>query len=293
MADTGRKYLCLEFRVDIAAEDAFLAEMSSIATLGLERQDAPSGAVRYLAYFGRALETSAQEVVAGIQALKGVDLIGTRGIAERDWLEPYRRKSRPFALGRHWWVDPREPGSPEEGIPTDRRLLRIPAWRAFGTGSHMSTALLVRLLEKVPLGAKRVLDVGTGTGILAMVALDRGATGVTALDIDPIATIVALQTCRLNGFHPHLVAGGIDSLQDGGTDGLFDVVIANVIPSLLRPDLARIVAVARPRARILLSGILADQEEPFLCELAALGLQHLASLQDEGWVALQLEKKEA
>lgn len=284
------KYLCLRFRVEVAAEDEFVAEMGSLSTLGIEKQDQPADESSFLVYFHQPVAPAVREIATAKRRVAGGELLEAWEFADQDWMALYREHLQPFALGRKWWVDPREPESPEVRTPARRRLLRIPAWTAFGTGSHISTALLVRLLEGLPLSSKRILDLGTGTGILAMVALASGAASVTALDIDPVAACVAQQTCRLNHLRPHIVAGSVGVLLGDANIGTYDLAMANVIPSLLRPDLPGLVESVVPQGRILLSGILIEQEDELLAELGELGLGLDSRLADEGWVALQMER---
>lgn len=288
--ETPCKYLCLRFRVDVDAEDRFTEEMGSLSTMGIEQQELSTDEASYLVYFRLPLEPAVGDLASEARRIAGAELVETRQLADQDWLALYRERLQPFALGRNWWVDPREPGSPEVRSPSGRRLLRIPAWTAFGTGTHVSTALLVRLLENLPLRSKRVLDLGTGTGILAMVALELGATRVTALDVDPVAAFVAYQTCMLNQLRPKILAGRLDALQRRSFVGTYEVALANVIPSRLRPDLPKLVQAVIPTGQVLLSGILVEQETDLLAEIAELGLRYRSRLEAEGWVALRMEK---
>ena len=117
-----------------------------------------------------------------------------------------------------------------------------------------------------------------------------GAAWVTALDIDPVAAFVAYQTCRLNDLQPQIVGGTVRVLRGGSRAGLYDLAMANVIPPLLLPDLPDLVQSVIPAGRVLLSGILVEQEAKLLAELADLGLGFRARLAAEGWVALHMEK---
>lgn len=269
-----------------------MAEMASLSTIGIEEQEPSTDKPSHLVYFRLPVVRAVRDLATQASRIAGAELVDSRELADRDWLALYRERLQPFALGRKWWVDPREPGSPEVPTPSGRRLLRIPAWTAFGTGSHISTALLVRLLETLPLRSKRVLDLGTGTGILAMVALAMGASRVTALDVDPVAACVAYQTCMLNQHQPQILAGRMEALQRGSAVGSYEVALANVIPSRLRPDLPELVQSVKPTGQVLLSGILVEQEAELVAELAELGLRYRSRLGAEGWVALHLEKTE-
>ena len=285
----SEKYQCLRFLVAVADEDRFVATTWSLGTLGLEVTEAAAGSREYLAYFPAGPEPGVFDLIDGRWELAGAELIERTEVSSQDWQSEYRSRSVPFAVGRRWWVDPREPDQRVQEVPGKRQLLRIPARMAFGTGAHASTALIVELMEGMRFEGKKVLDVGTGSGILAMVALASGAESVTALDIDPVAAFIALQTCQLNGLRPHLLAGGLSAIRDLSPGETFDVVVANVLPSRLRSDFGILADYLRPAGVLLLSGLLEEQEEGVLSEMTGLGWCCKSRLCRDEWVALSLE----
>ena len=291
-AEIPEKYQRLRFVVSAADEDRFVGEVWSLGTLGVESLDGADGDKEYLVYFPSPLATGLRNLISVGQRLAGAELIEVADVATEDWQVVYRQRSRPFAVGRRWWVDTREPDLSPVQVPAQRRLLRIPARTAFGTGSHASTALIVQLMENERITGKRVLDVGTGSGILAMVALASGAASVVALDRDPNAVFVAAETCRLNGLEPVLLAGSLGSLRQPSTFETYDLVLANVLPSRLRPDYPRLAQYLRPAGALLMSGILQEQESDVLAEMAALGLRAGDSVREKEWIALRLEHDE-
>jgi ribosomal protein L11 methyltransferase len=146
------------------------------------------------------------------------------------------------------------------------------------------------MMERVEFEGLRVLDVGTGTGILAMVALASMATSVLGLDTDPIATFVASSTCRLNGWKPLLLAGGLAAIHRSSSCSAFDVVVANILLSRIRPEFSRLASWLKPGGLLLLSGLLESQRSEATEELAALGLRYWDHRVREEWAALALEK---
>jgi ribosomal protein L11 methyltransferase len=166
----------------------------------------------------------------------------------RNWLELYRQSLQPLFLGRNFVVVPDASLIPPG---TDRHVLVIPQAQAFGTGSHESTALCVELLEELDLRGKRVLDIGTGTGILSLAMLRRGARRAIAMDNDLDAYgPLSENRSRNDGQALSWFIGTLDAMKP--TE--FDVVVINILPEVIIPMLP---AVGRfLRGPLILSGIL-------------------------------------
>ena len=183
----------------------------------------------------------------------------TTDIPEGDPLEAYRALSRAFPVGRSLWIDPGEgPGAPP---PDGRIALRLPASRAFGTGSHASTRLALLALEDESLTDRRVLDVGTGSGVLALAAAALGARRAVGLDTDCEAVFVARENLLRHPFgdRVRLFAGPLRACT-----GEFDLVVANMLAEEILPESRRILARAGRRGRVLLSGITREREADVL-----------------------------
>ncbi len=233
----------------------------------------------------------------------GVDLVAEDVLPDADWMAEYRRRAVPFPVGRTLLIDPREPDDPGPAEATavaagaaataeGRRLLRLPARTAFGIGSHPSTSLALELLEGAELAGRAVLDAGTGTGILAFAALAWGAARVLGFDSDPVAAFQARANSRLNALHPSLFAGRAAALAPRrwrqGAAGSFDVVVANVVPEEILPDLADLLPALAAGGALILSGVPAERADEVAAHLAALGLTETGRRLDGEWVALQL-----
>lgn len=204
--------------------------------------------------------------------------------ADGRWVEEWQRTLRPMRIGRRILAVPEGRPLPPAGR---RILLRIPFGQAFGTGEHASTRLCLKFLESVLRRGDRVLDLGTGTGILALAARRLGASAVLGVDNDPVAVAVARRTRRLNGSP----AGLAFRLGDAGpilSRARYDVALVNIgaraIAALL-PGLAR---AAAPGARIILAGILIDDEPDLVRTARALGLRTVARRRSKPWSALLL-----
>jgi ribosomal protein L11 methyltransferase len=271
-------------------EDALVAGLWEAGTLGVEVIAEGDGRVRLEAYF-----PAGGGLVAG---LGGVEVAGEVVVEEKDWLAPYRERALPFRLGRRFVVDPREPSEEAAVGEEGRWLLRLPARRAFGIGSHESTRLALELLEEAELGrggGVRVLEVGTGTGILAFAALLLGARSVVAFDVDPVAVFHARENGALNGFAapraPRLFVGRVDSLGALADSERFDLAVANAIPEEIANDLPEVVGRLAVGGELILSGLLAERADELLARLEALGLAELARRSAGEWAALRLARR--
>ena len=275
-------YLRRVYRLAAELEESLVADLWQAGTLGVRTDSEPDGRLRLTAWFGPAAPPPAP----------GIECLSEDEEPDVDWMAEYRRRAVPFPLGRTLLIDPREPEAAEAAapVPAGRRLIRLPARTAFGVGSHESTVLALELLEAAELAGCSVLDVGTGTGILAFAALAWGAARVVAFDADPVAVLQARANSRLNGFHPTLFAGraaalaprggatpgwpprSAVSLVPAGVAGPFDLLIVNVVPEEILPDLADLLPLLAPGGALILSGLLAERAAEVSVRLAAYGL---------------------
>jgi ribosomal protein L11 methyltransferase len=258
-------------------EDTLVAELWRAGTLGAQSSVLPGGKVRLEAWF--------PPEAPPVPVRPGVELEAEETVADADWLAVYRASARPFPVGRTLFVDPREPGEEPVEAPAGRRLLRLPARAAFGTGSHESTALALELLEEVDVRGLRVLDAGTGTGVLAFAALLAGARCAVGLDADAAAPFHARDNSGLNGLRPLLFAGRLAALRR--LPG-FDLALVNVVPEEILPEMPELVRLLRPGAEAILSGILAARGREVLDRLRGLGLAERARRAAEEWIAFRV-----
>jgi len=166
-----------------------------------------------------------------------------------DWLARFRKSFRPFLAGGFliapFWDPPTAPNLP---------VLLVDPGRAFGTGTHETTRLCLTALERAARGA-RVLDLGTGSGILAIAAALRGAHQVTAVDIDPDAIASGRRHAQLNQAEVHfVVSDGPRAFRANS----FDLVVANLHARFLLERRAEIMRICRPEASLILSGLLKE-----------------------------------
>jgi ribosomal protein L11 methyltransferase len=203
-------------------------------------------------------------------------------LQDADWFASWRERARPFPVGRTLFLDPREPGETPEELPAGRTLLRLPARAAFGTGSHESTALALELLEDAEVAGRRVLDVGTGTGVLAFAAVLLGAGSVVGFDVDPASPFHGRDNSALNDLHPRLFAGRLNAIR---SCPLFDLAVVNVVPEQILPEMPGLVRLLRPAAEVILSGILVERGRQVLDRMRGLGFAERDRRTAGDWVA--------
>ncbi len=273
-------FITLTFRLPREKELQLPEVLEAWPVLGCEVRDA-NGDVEVVLFL-------AGEEDGVLPQLKGVlHRFGARELAEGlqpevDWLGAYRAQSKPFPVGQRFWIDP-HPQTPTPP-PPERLALLIEPRQAFGTGSHESTQLMLLVLEGHPPTGRRVLDVGTGSGILALAAKALGAAWVLGFDMDADAVFVAGETRR---WHPQwpvaLFAGRVKALRAQPT---FHLVMANMLVEQVVPLLPHLARLLLPAGQLFLSGLLKAQEHAVASELESLGLEVVAKEQLGEWAAL-------
>jgi ribosomal protein L11 methyltransferase len=188
-----------------------------------------------------------------------------------DWLQLYQQSLQPLFVGRSFVIAP-----DAALIPVgERSPLIIPQEQAFGTGSHESTALCIELLEEIDLRDKSALDVGSGTGVLALAMLRLGAKRVIACDNDVDAFRPLRENQKRNNAEVPFFIGSVDALRGGR----FDVVTMNILPEVIVALLPRVTP--RLAGAIILSGILTVHREYVIDACTRRGL-HLVNEREKG-----------
>ena len=149
-------------------------------------------------------------------------------VDDEDWAENWKKQYKPFRLGRHMVV---KPGWETFDAQPDDKIIEIDPGMAFGTGTHETTGMCVELIEDYVKPGDTAIDIGTGTGILAIAAALAGAKDVLATDLDPVAVRVAAENVRINGFADVIRTRQGDLLQ--AVDERANVVIANIIADVI------------------------------------------------------------
>ncbi|WLS02685.1 50S ribosomal protein L11 methyltransferase [Shinella oryzae] len=269
--------------------DAFEEEGFAIATMEIdEKNDIWEASV----YVFRPDEA---EVYDRFAALLAADFPGVRiqreELPDIDWIAKSLEGLKPVRAGRFVVHGSHDRGTARIGeIP-----IEIDAGQAFGTGHHGTTAGCLEVIHKVMRArtVRRVLDLGTGSGVLAIAARKLAPVTVLATDIDPIATRVARENVRLNGIASGIAletAPGFHSTAFG-RHGPFDLIIANILARPLMRMAPQLAARLAPGGDVILSGILASQRWKVLAAYNSLGLRHVRTIWREGWVTIHLDSR--
>jgi ribosomal protein L11 methyltransferase len=207
-------------------------------------------------------------------------------LPDQDWNRQWATLVRPIRIGRRIVIRPS--WEPVVLQAQDIEIVLDPK-QAFGTGHHATTRMLLEWLEDLIHGGESVLDVGTGTGILAMVALRLGAASALGVECDPVAVDCARDYARANGFGNALEVR-CGRLQDIDRQGTLrpDVVLANLDCQTLLQLGDALAQYVGHGARLLLSGILLEQEQEILEIFSNVGALVMQRREQEGWVAVDL-----
>ena len=205
------------------------------------------------------------------------------GLCEEDWAESWKQYYHPIPLGRITIVPAWQDYSAKDG----EIVVRMDPGMAFGAGTHETTRLAVLLLEETLTGGEKVLDVGTGSGILAIVSEKLGASLVRGYDIDPVAVRVARENAEENGAK-NVSFGTSDLLASvEKPEGGYDLAVANIVADVLlrmAPDLP---ACLRPGARLICSGIIEPRLPELRAGMTAAGFKEEKIISENDWYALR------
>jgi ribosomal protein L11 methyltransferase len=267
-----------------AVEDEIAAVLGG-GSLGVEITAAGPGTSALRVYLGAGDDAAAWRARAeAVLASHGVDSGGdgptVEPVGDDRWVERWQASLAPIPLGKGFIVLPHGGDAREDGrVP----IVLVPGM-AFGTGEHETTRMCAAALEDLAAAGSRWLDLGTGTGILALVAALRGATRVLALDLDPEAAHVASEVVAANGLGERIeVRAG--SIADRG-DERFDGIVANIQSSFFLVHARELAAALVPGGFLIVSGVLVDDVPEIAEALRAAGVIVGPRASDGPWACL-------
>jgi len=265
--------------------------------------DIPEGFAVIKGYFSEGTDMVAlqSEVNPRIEELSefGIDTgevrYETRTVDENDWATAWKQYFKPVRVTERLTIKP----TWEEYMPEspDEKIIELDPGMAFGTGTHPTTSLCLRTLETVIQGGEEVIDVGTGSGILAIGAIKLGAKHVLALDLDPVAVISARENVELNGLEQQITVKESDLLsvlgsQDPalGVQLPVKVVVANILAEIILLFVDDVYNALESGGTYIVSGIWKNKEQVVHDALVASGFEVSAIHRDEDWLAYVARK---
>ena len=211
-------------------------------------------------------------------------------IQDEDWMASWKNNYKPIKVGKNWlilpaWIEP----DPSE----TRQIIRIDPAMAFGTGTHPSTQLCLLAIEDYLKVGQDVIDLGCGSGILAIAALKLGASYALAVDTDDLAVEATKKNAIINEIHANLDShrGSLDDILHGDyaiqqASLVLANILAPVLIQLLKEGLAQTIA---PSGKLVMAGILDTQAESVIQASKTAGLNLVNQYQQDDWVALVFE----
>lgn len=240
-----------------------------------------------------------ERIRGGLEEIRAFCEIGEGSIAvdeteDIDWINNWKQYFHQFYIDDLLVIP-----SWEEVAPKDRgkMILHIDPGTAFGTGMHETTQLCIRQLKKYVVPGSAVLDVGTGSGILGILALMFGAKRVVGTDLDPCALDAVRDNLEANGIEPQkfeMLTGNLiteKEIQDRVGYGCYDIVTANILAEVLVELIPVVTGQMKPGGILILSGIIDDKEKTVAEAVEAAGLRLLETCHQGEWVGMTARKE--
>ena len=210
--------------------------------------------------------------------------LNTEGVEQEDWQNAWKQYYHAMDIGRRLAIVPGW-----EEYDTDRTVITMDPGMAFGTGTHETTSLCLETLDELVQGGERVLDIGTGSGILAIAALKLGAKEAEGVDIDPMCVRTAGENAQRNGVAERFTVL-VGDLSDKAS-GVYDIITANIVAAAILSLAPAVPALMAPGAKFIASGIIDERRDEVLNGLKAAGLRPVQVKEKRGWVCIICEKE--
>ncbi|NEU26257.1 50S ribosomal protein L11 methyltransferase [Paenibacillus polymyxa] len=266
--------------------------------------DIPEGQAIIKGYFAEEVDMDGvrAQIEPRVEQLRTFDIdpgevrYELKTVNEDDWANAWKQYFKPLRVSEHLTIKPTweeyEPASEDE------KIIELDPGMAFGTGTHPTTSLCLRTLESVIQGGEEVIDVGTGSGILAIGAIKLGAKHVLALDLDPVAVSSARENTRLNGLEERITIKESDLLSvlnaSDPTLGIqlpVKLVVANILAEIILLFIDDVYNALEPGGIYIASGIWKNKEEAVETALKAAGFEIAEINRDEDWLAFVARKR--
>ncbi len=292
-------WFAVDVQVNDGAREAIVSRLFDVGAQGVDESET-LGAARVRGYFAAADAPSAVDAMKGylseleslVPGSKALE-VSVSPIRTENWAEYHKDFYRAQPLSKTFYLQPL--WEKDAKVPEGMIAILMEPGQAFGTGLHPSTSLALHFLEyavaegHVPPSKVRLLDVGTGTGILGIAASKLGLAYVEATDNDPIAVETALENAAVNGTSSmHIHAGDLSTVA-----APFDLVLANILLETHQELATQYAQVLAPGGTIILSGLLVQQREEVEATMLAVGLVLDSTKSMQEWIAMAFRKPAA
>ena len=223
-------------------------------------------------------------IAARMEAAGIAYAVETEGVEQEDWQNGWRKYYHPMDIGSRLAIVP----SWQE-YDTDRVKLILDPGLAFGTGGHETTSLCLEALDQRVRGGERVLDIGTGSGILAIAALKLGAASAEGVDIDPVAVRTAGENAALNGVADKLTVL-VGDLSDKAS-GKYDIITANIVANAIISLAPSVPGLMAEGAAFIASGIIDSRKDEVIAALEKVGLSVQEVKEKRGWECIVCKRR--
>lgn len=210
--------------------------------------------------------------------------LSTTGVEQEDWQNAWKKYYHAMDIGQRLAIVPGW-----EEYQTDRTVITMDPGMAFGTGTHETTSLCLEVLDARVKGGERMLDIGTGSGILAIAALKLGAAQAEGVDIDPMCVRTAGENAQRNGVQDRFKVL-VGDLSDKAS-GVYNIITANIVASAILSLAPHVPALMAPGAVFIASGIIDTRKDEVLEGLRAAGLDSFEVHEKRGWVCIVCRKE--
>ena len=296
LADLGIEGVEIEDNIPLSKEDQ--ADMFIDFLPELPPDDGVSHVSFYLEDNGEDYTELLKQVKIALEDLRKIVDVGSGVITsdqteDLDWINNWKQYFHQFYIDDILVIPSWENIKPED---TDKMVLHIDPGTAFGTGMHETTQLCIRQLRKFITPETELLDVGTGSGILAILSLMFGAKHAVGTDLDICAVEAVAQNCEVNGIDPaqfDMMIGNIitdKEVQDKVGYECYDIVVANILADVLVPLTPVIVHQLKKGGIYITSGIIDDKEQTVVEAVKAAGLEVLEVTYQGEWVSVTARK---
>lgn len=259
----------------------------------LDPTDYPESDIRILVYFDETynieeqLSAIKQFIDGALLVNKSEIEINAEIIDEMDWENEWKKYFHNFKVGKNFFIVPSWELEDVE-VKDNDKVIKIDPGMAFGTGDHATTSLCLTFLEDVIKPSDKVIDVGTGSGILSIGAYLLGAKNIKATDIDELSLQVSKENFALNNCDDEITVMPADLLK--GETEQYDVIVANILAHIIDDMIDDAYRLLNDKGRFIASGIIVEKRDEIITHMKNAGFSIKSILEEEGWVAILAEK---